>query len=213
MTKTVEDFLKEARVPDPGELYWNDFPGRVATRLEAERSSTFARPHPRWGPAIPVSVAATAAAIIMLITLLGPQSPSTPAESGSNHVVMESEKTVKLALDPAPEGILQTLNSMARDKASRAQAAAEKGDWPVVAPLIRSYEKILTDGLLRGVERALEEEEDLSDTVPGLVESVSVHREEWIRMVASARDEDAQEALESAIDASDSLLAILEDRF
>lgn len=91
LLEELKQTLHDEEVPDPGEPYWREFPGRVRRRIEE-------RPRRRW----PVwgGLAAAAALALFLIYLPGPRDETVP--SATNGAVSAGE----------PEDLRRLLNEL-----------------------------------------------------------------------------------------------------
>jgi hypothetical protein len=210
MMKDLKDILGHARVPDPGEAYWESFAARVERKVE---QPPLAAPRPdlrllRLAPAL-----ASAAVLALVLSWLPTEKPAPPTMLSASPPVRESKRTAVLAVQEGPDSVLVVLGRAARDKADRARDAFAGGDTTVLLPLARSWEKIVRMGLVGSIEQALERDEDIEPFVVFLKNTVLSRSAEWERMVDETSDPDSLAVLEAAVDATDALYDVLDSRF
>lgn len=214
----LQDLLKSEKVPDPGDEYWRDFGKRVDGALPSA-SGKPAAPARRRFPSL-----AAAAALLMIAAIgaifLSARERSTPSfpdgketEGAPVPSAGEADRTASLAGAADSAGILAILQKAAADKALGAERAFERRDLDALAPLARSYGKLVREGLRPRVNRAAEEGEDLSQWIPSLRKALETDASTWKRLSEEAGDDAIRRELANAGTACLDLKTVLDDEF
>jgi hypothetical protein len=219
----LKDLLGSADVPDPGEAYWRSF----GKRVEAASPPAAPKPVAKSAPRRFLAVVAGAAALLMgsaagLWFLPGdetpvappppPASPGGPEALPSGAAADAAGRTAKLA-GREDAGVLGILREAASEKVQGAERAFDRRDVEVLAPLARSYAKILREGLRPRLNLAVESGEDLSPWVPEIRRALESGASTWKRLSEKTEDEASRREMAGACEATREMETLLEDEF
>jgi hypothetical protein len=217
----LRDILKSDNVPDPGDEYWRDFGKRVEGSLPPASGKPTAVPGRRLFASLAAAAAllmvAAIGAIFLTVREGSAPAPSNPGGTGvecaRTPASGEAERTASLAGTADSAGVLAILQEAAADKTLGAERAFERRDLDALAPLARSYGKLVREGLQPRVTRAAEEGEDLSPWIPALRKALATEASTWKRLSEEAGDEATRRELANAGTASLGLKTVLDDEF
>lgn len=206
-----DDVREKCPVPDPGPDYWAGFARRVHRRID-EAAAPLRSVAARALRGAFLGAAAAAAVVAWALVLFGPVEEPPPPASASP-ALSDPARTARIAARPGFEETLAVLSRSAAEKMELARRALENGDPAMAPPLLRSYERLLRDGLMTGVERALEKEEDVLPAVERLREAAAAGLSQATLLAAAPRDPECLRALEGAAAAARDLDRFLSERF
>ncbi len=205
----LKNLLESDPVPDPGEGYWREFPGRVSARLDADgpRAAGVRRPDAARTAARLLPAAAAAALFFFALSLprlgvvrVGPVPAVMPGPSPS-----EAETTASLADSSGSESVIMILDRTATEKAGMAAAAFRRGDIGSLVPIVRSWEKLVRTGIIGSLRKANQNDEDIGAYSGRILDSAAAADAQWREMAAAVKGGEAGEALMTAIETAEAL--------
>lgn len=205
----LDKILGMTEIPDPGRGYWESFSRRVDAMLPPQ-GTTFWTMFRRRAVLFASSAAVGLLTAFIAVSLTGDR--VAPGLQTVKPVVAASRVTVTLSSDSGSQHTILVLNNSAKDKLTMAREACERGQWDSIAPLARSFEKILSVGLTSSLDKAAESDEDLNEFIDDMLETASDGAAGW-KKIAAVADSRAGADLTAAIKASENLAQTLDERF
>lgn len=219
----IKNILGSAGVPEQDPDYWRSFPERVKARCPAASAKpSAAKTFRRFAAAIAGAAALVAVSAAGLTFLSDSGKPSfhpeitlpttTHAPPRGVAAAAEAGRTARLA-GLSDAGVLGVLQEAASEKTIIAKQAMERLDIVEIAPLARSYVRIMREGMRPRLSLAAESGEDLSALVPVIMSALKSDAAAWKSLGSKSQDAEVCREISDASVANQDVRRILEEEF